>query len=341
MMLVNSTQEQKCIIRGTSLHGIEQLFEKTGVLDLCLYKHCIDKKIIGKFSDKLSYKQFANLLQELAITTNNMSFGMQLASHQKLLALGPMRYLAITAPSIPRAIKVLLDYHHLYSDATKFNYELNDDYFTVEMLFNSIIATPQATEKALLHAKLLVEELSGKICRPEKVMFRHAPQGTTWSYHKYFDTTVSFKNSRNAIFFNLKDIEAPAISSDPILHDMVNFYFTSHKNTKTNEFQLKTFDISNVMRPFLAHNRCTIELVSRELGVSTRTLQRSLERNGATFEQCLDSLRKDIAEELVLKTRMSIDDISKEVGYRQSTSFCRAYKRWFGCSPLQHRLIII
>ena len=58
---------------------------------------------------------------------------------------------------------------------------------------------------------------------------------------------------------------------------------------------------------------------------------------GETYSACLERMRLNRARELLKTGSMSIEDISSQVGYGNSTSFRRAFKRAEGLSPQQYR----
>jgi AraC-like DNA-binding protein len=48
-------------------------------------------------------------------------------------------------------------------------------------------------------------------------------------------------------------------------------------------------------------------------------------------------VRKHAAQHYVLTTKHSVEDIAFLLGFSESSSFVRAYKRWTGASPMAHR----
>lgn len=73
------------------------------------------------------------------------------------------------------------------------------------------------------------------------------------------------------------------------------------------------------------------------VGMSHRTLQRRLAEHDTSFKEILDQIRFDIAKQHLQDDSMSIIDISGELGYTNSANFTRAFRRWAGVSPRQHR----
>jgi AraC-like DNA-binding protein len=80
-----------------------------------------------------------------------------------------------------------------------------------------------------------------------------------------------------------------------------------------------------------------MQVVSRKLGVSTRTLQRRLRDEGTTFQDTLDTLRDSLARHYLRTTSMSSAEISFLLGFEDSNSFARAFHAWTGKTPQRVR----
>ncbi|WXA79855.1 helix-turn-helix domain-containing protein [Pendulispora rubella] len=78
--------------------------------------------------------------------------------------------------------------------------------------------------------------------------------------------------------------------------------------------------------------------VARRIGMSPRTLQRRLQQAGTTFKHEVDRIRQELACEYLAKTARPLKDIALQLGFFESTSFFRSFRRWTHMSPLQFRL---
>jgi AraC-like DNA-binding protein len=75
----------------------------------------------------------------------------------------------------------------------------------------------------------------------------------------------------------------------------------------------------------------------RMLGLSERTLYRRLAAQGLTFGRVLDQVREQRASFLLDNTQMSVERVAEALGFAETASFSRAFKRWKGMSPLRFR----
>lgn len=79
------------------------------------------------------------------------------------------------------------------------------------------------------------------------------------------------------------------------------------------------------------------EAVARRWGVSVRSLRRRIAAEGTTLSSVLEKVRFERARCLLEQTAAPLAQIAESLGYSDETSFRRAFKRWAGVSPGDHR----
>ncbi len=72
--------------------------------------------------------------------------------------------------------------------------------------------------------------------------------------------------------------------------------------------------------------------MARALGVSVRTLHRRLSDAGRTWQTVVDDFRAHEAERLLTLGR-DVSTVAFELGFQDTSSFSRAFRRWKGSSP--------
>ncbi|MOA44050.1 Helix-turn-helix domain protein [compost metagenome] len=66
-------------------------------------------------------------------------------------------------------------------------------------------------------------------------------------------------------------------------------------------------------------------------------MQRHLAQENASFQTIRDHLRRDWAIYRLQTARLAIPQLAEELGFADSASFQRAFKRWTGRTPGQVR----
>jgi AraC-like DNA-binding protein len=77
--------------------------------------------------------------------------------------------------------------------------------------------------------------------------------------------------------------------------------------------------------------------VARELAASPRTLQRRLNERGTSFAKLLDQTRRELAVEYLRNPENTVEETAFLVGFAETASFNRAFRRWTGDSPSAFR----
>ncbi len=83
--------------------------------------------------------------------------------------------------------------------------------------------------------------------------------------------------------------------------------------------------------------KATIDRAARVLGISPRTLNRRLHRAGTTFSHIVDDCRLNSARTLLASSNAKTYQIAAALGYKDPSSFSRAFTRWTGMTPRQYR----
>jgi len=80
----------------------------------------------------------------------------------------------------------------------------------------------------------------------------------------------------------------------------------------------------------------TLPEIAKTLGSSDRTLRRKLKDSGVSYQGILDEHKKKRALDMLAQKDMTISALTESLGYTESTSFLRAFKRWTGKTPKQY-----
>ncbi|MEL6950006.1 MAG: helix-turn-helix domain-containing protein [Pseudomonadota bacterium] len=81
----------------------------------------------------------------------------------------------------------------------------------------------------------------------------------------------------------------------------------------------------------------TLAYVSTRLNMSKSTLFRRLRDESTSFQDLLETTRTELAERYLKSSDLSNQQIAHLLGYRDTTAFQRAFRRWTGMTPRQLR----
>jgi AraC-like DNA-binding protein len=85
------------------------------------------------------------------------------------------------------------------------------------------------------------------------------------------------------------------------------------------------------------HGPVSLERVARVLGLSPRTLKRTLAAEATTFSAIVEEERREQAMLLLRSSDTSVTEIAESLGFANSANFLRAFRRWTGRTPSEYR----
>lgn len=92
-------------------------------------------------------------------------------------------------------------------------------------------------------------------------------------------------------------------------------------------------ELQKIIESCLLKKNISLEIVSEELGISVRNLQRRLHSLGTSYQHILDASRKELTMKLLLEDNKPVYEIAFLVGYTEPSAFYKAFRRWTGTTP--------
>jgi len=174
---------------------------------------------------------------------------------------------------------------------------------------------------------------------PIAVRFDFPVPSSTAEYERIFRCPVHFALGENSLLL-------PAdVLTEPLVHDCPAVFEALRATAEAalERVQGASF-VGEVRARILARMRSlraelSVETIAAEMHVSPRTLQRRLEADGASFSGLLEQAQRERCLEL-LSGPDSLEQIGAAVGLSGSRALSRAFKRWTGRTPSDHRRVL-
>jgi AraC-like DNA-binding protein len=175
-----------------------------------------------------------------------------------------------------------------------------------------------------------------KPLRPLRVEFKREPVLRA-VYEKAFECPIKCRAKRDAIYFRSGDLDLPFVTYNAELLEMLTPPLDKQLAQRRAQ-QSYGENVIWVIKRLLGGNHPDIGAVSRELGMSSRTLQRRINQEGKSFRSLLTTARQELAQSYLKEPTLGLNEISVLLSYEDPSSFFRAFQAWEGQTPGTWRL---
>ncbi|MEZ4324779.1 MAG: helix-turn-helix domain-containing protein [Polyangiales bacterium] len=239
-------------------------------------------------------------------------------------------YLVGACHHLADAVGILHEHHRLFHDVAYFRVERVGEHAHLVVTHDSTHAPPPSmVEWALLTWGTVLRGLMPSV-RFLEARCRHRAPSEPSELFARVPLPMVFEAEANAVVVPWGDLHAENPRADARLRGLL---LTQAARQVSELPPLEVGLVERVRHELARRLRDGVpsaEDVAHALHLSPRTLRRRLEAEGATFSDVLDGLRRDEARRLVTETALSFDAISCALGFAQTASFHRAFRRWTG-----------
>jgi len=284
----------------------------------------------------VSTEEFFALYRGIAEASNDPSFGLKLGTEERVERYDPIQIAALTARSFRDAVQRLARYKQLTCpEEIRLVERGNECAVQFVWLLAHEKEPPLLVDLCFAWIVGIGRRGTRRPVNPKRVELQRAPAHREL-YESHFLCPVKFKANQNALVFSKADTELPFVTYNADLLATIAPQLEAELKQQLAEKNLRE-QVKGILKRLLAGQRPDIHHVARELHVSTRTLQRHLTEDGATFQQLMEEARRELARHYLLHSSLELNETAYLLGYEDANSFFRAFHRWEGTSPGQWR----
>lgn len=298
----------------------------------------LDPDLLFEPGARYPLQAIAALWVEMEQLIEDPCFGLKTADYWHPSHFGTIGYAMMASSTVRNGLERLMRYHRVVSDA-RFGELIEDEArgcLHVKLNWNEERPwTPAREDGALTYILSSCRLNFKKPLHPRRVEMTHNQHQCLQRYEKFFNCRVDLNRPAPVISFSLSDVEKPLRSGDEYLaqlHDGIMDDYIS----RLSEVRLIR-SVQKVLAAQLPAGPVTVEAVARELGMSTRKLQRDLKLEGTTYQELLNNTRRDLAQRYVKDTHNDLTEVAFILGFADLSTFSRSFKRWTGVSPSRYR----
>lgn len=280
----------------------------------------------------------ARLWRLSAQATGDEAFGLKVARHVMPTSFHALWQAQSASQTLKDAFERVARHFHVVTDAWSLAFTQQGDDYAVRLLApaSGIAPEPEAIDAAAALVVYTARSLLGsRGIAPLRVELQRAAPSTVDAYERIFRCPVSFGADQNLIAWPQALIESKLEGANPELarhsEALLTTYLAGiHKDNTMAQVRACLADLLPRGEPSQAQ-------VAQQLHCSVRTLQRRLADQGSTFTDLLDSTRRELALAHLANPGCSISEVAYLLGFADTSNFTRAFRRWTGQSPTEHR----
>lgn len=262
--------------------------------------------------------------------------GLRSCTNTGLAALGLLGRLVANSESVGRGLAALQEFLHVHDEGATAYVTSEGDRAVLgyEVLAPGVPGADQVTFGALAIAANVLRSLCGAGFRFHEVDFAYRAPSDVSLFRRFFGAPVRFDAERSALVFEARWLAAPVAGADGYIRELLVERIRQQQADATDV----TGDrLRRVVRSLVAGGKFTVDDLAAVFALSRRTLARRLNEHGTSFNALLDEARFFAARNLVQSSQVPIAKIAARLGYSDTPTFTRAFRRWAGTTPTQWR----
>ncbi|PTU33118.1 AraC family transcriptional regulator [Stenotrophobium rhamnosiphilum] len=309
-------------------HSTEQVASDSGIA----------AHVLAKPEGRISLTQWTRLALHAIRLSGEQGLGIEYGLRLKPSAHGFLGYAAMTAPTLRQAITLatqyfrmrLQSYHlHLAEDGERAVLEISQAH-PIPVLRSFFF------ECLLVSMKQLPASFIGEKAEEVELWFDW-PEPAYFARYRDRLPPTRFSQPANQLRFPRRYLERQPMLADDSAHGQaIAQVAREYASVRSEDENLVPKVRAALMLGDTSYP--SLDELAERLHISSRTLRRKLDLQGASYQALLDEARQRDARQLLESSALDIQTISSRLGFLNPPSFTRAFRKWTGESPSQYRL---
>jgi AraC-like DNA-binding protein len=278
------------------------------------------------------------LWQEIARQSGRDDVGLQMAARADVGHFDVIGYIVASSPNLKTAWNRMMKYGQALDETAVWNLESERtltrlSYSSPDVHHNLPAVTEQWMIGNLVRGS---RELTGTNFPLVSVGFRHSPPRHQGTYQHLFRCPVKFNQPLNFVQIDSPILDLPMLKADSALCSVLARYAENLMLQSGPSVGLLERVRRTLCEALLAGDS-RAEVVAERMGIGPRTLQRQLREVGTSYKEILEEIRKQLSIQYLKQSTLAVCEVAFLLGFSETSSFHRAFKRWTGQSPSDFR----
>ncbi|MDK9556968.1 AraC family transcriptional regulator ligand-binding domain-containing protein [Marinobacter sp. M216] len=280
----------------------------------------------------VSHYSLDRVLHNVEQRTGELYPGVRLGHHLNISAHGSAGYAGLTAPNARQAIDIAVRFFPLITQLVTLNLDNTGKH--ARLVITPTPGISERTERFVIHTLLASFDVMGRFLvgqlglraslafpRQEELSARLGPSLRD----------IAFDQPQHSLSLPPDRLEIPFALADRTAHAQA----VAECEEELKQLKHRGSLAEQVLALLTAPARLPRdqESVAAQLGMSSRTLHRRLQREGVSYRALLLDARITDAKHCLLRERLSVTETAYRLGYDDSANFTRAFRQATGMTP--------
>lgn len=285
---------------------------------------------------KITLEQDTAVIEAAIKISGDPFLGLHTGEKTTQVVLGVTGYLMESSKDILSAFRNLQQYTGTFTKLYNYRIETSENeasfYCEPIELWNahSPDTARHSVDLSFSGALHIIKLLTGKVLHPRKALYRYSEIPDTSEHERILGCKPLYNQKKNCMVFSLSDMSLPVIGYNKELNKIFNRLLEAELRKEQENFSQR---VRHIILQSYHFEFPQLEEVADSMNITPRTLQRKLRDENSTFRSLTDSIKKELACNLLYNKGLSISEISYKLGYAEPAAFQRAFRQWTGKSP--------
>jgi AraC-like DNA-binding protein len=297
----------------------------------------IDPALLGSSHRRISARQLAVAWTALEQAADDPNLGLHLGELRDGFPPGHVLFSAmLNSPTLGQALQRYCRFHDLMGDPVEPVLTRSADHTLLRLRARAGVTLHRQHVECLFCLLVsILSQLSGARFEGQ-VRFAHPRPDDISEHLRIFGPGVHFAQPTDELAVADSYLERPITAADTELLGVLERY-AERLLDRLHPARTWSARVAELLGRALCDGNPGLGRVARQLGVSQRSLQDRLRREGTSYQAVLDSVRKQLATAHLLEGELSLAEIAFLLGYADQSAFTHAFRKWTGTSPTRYR----
>lgn len=312
--------------------SIKLALQRVGVdIHIVLRLARLPKDLFERKEAMISASEYFALWEAIETESNNSCIALEMIEGMSADIFDPVLFAAFCSPDLNTALERVKEFKPLIGQL-RLNLTRTNEHTSAEIDFSAVPLSPPIS---LVAVELAFFVRFARLATGIRMKPLVVTSPIDFPDKKKFENFFGVRPKRSKLTelkFSAEDARRPFVFTNPRMWD---FFEPGLKERLSDHNSRATIEerVRSVLARLLPSGEFSVRDTAIHLSMSTRTLQRHLKAEGTSYQSILDTLREELAVHYLRNSSIAINQIFLLLGFKDPSSFYRAFQAWRGLTP--------